>query len=130
MFGWVEGRDVDVGCSHEHFLRNAPRSNKSKPFSDELIGPANVPTSTGNGRWGPARGGSNRRRLPTSAAEREVYPPEIYRPNSLSISQPSSPAAASGRTDEVRVGAGLATPFAGSGAAGADAEGVLTCEAV
>jgi hypothetical protein len=47
-----------------------------------------------------------------------------YRPNSRSISQPSSPRAASGRT-EVRVGAGLPAVLAGEGAF----TGVLACEA-
>ena len=47
-----------------------------------------------------------------------------YRPNSRSISQPSSPAAGSGRT-EVRVGAGLPAALAGEGAF----TGVLACEA-
>ena len=52
-----------------------------------------------------------------------------YRPNSRSISQPSSPAAVSGRTD-VRVGAGLAAPpIVGAGAAAGEAEGALACEA-
>src|SRR5258708_35879257 len=57
--------------------------------------------------------------------------PLFYRPNSRSISQPSNPAAASGRTD-VRVGAGLAAPLTACGVAGvaaAGAEGALTCEA-
>ena len=48
-----------------------------------------------------------------------------YRPNSRSISQPSSPLAASGRTD-VRVGAGLPAALAGVGVL---AGGVLACEA-
>ena len=47
-----------------------------------------------------------------------------YLPNSRSISQPSSPAAGSGRT-EVRVGAGLPAALAGGGAF----TGVLACEA-
>lgn len=52
---------------------------------------------------------------------------EFYRPNSRSISQPSSPAAASGRT-EVRVGAGRpATPLADIGI-GVGAEDEVTCE--
>ena len=50
--------------------------------------------------------------------------PILYRPNSRSISQPSSPLAASGRTD-VRVGAGLPAALAGKGAL----TGVLACEA-
>src|SRR6202035_58233 len=57
---------------------------------------------------------------------------KIYRPNSRSISQPSRPAPASGRT-AVRVGAARLVPLAGNGASGADAvgaaEGALTCEA-
>lgn len=48
-----------------------------------------------------------------------------YRPNSRSISQPSSPAAGSGRT-EVRVGAGLPTVLAGGGAL----TGMVPCETV
>ena len=48
-----------------------------------------------------------------------------YRPNSRSISQPSRPAPASGRT-EVRVGAGLPAALAGVGVL---AGGVLACEA-
>src|SRR5260221_8385072 len=52
-----------------------------------------------------------------------------YRPNSRSISQPSNPVAASGRT-EVRVGAGLAAPLAACGAVAVGGEGALTCEAV
>src|ERR1700731_2049498 len=52
---------------------------------------------------------------------------KLYRPNTRSISQPSSPAAASGRTD-VRVGAGRPTvPLADIGI-GVDAEGGETCE--
>src|SRR5258705_12740803 len=47
-----------------------------------------------------------------------------YRPNSRSVSQPSRPAPASGRT-EVRVGAGLPAALAGEGAF----TGVLACEA-
>src|SRR5205085_4610229 len=53
-----------------------------------------------------------------------------YRPNSRSISQPSNPAAACGRT-EPRAGGGRFGPPAGSGTggAGACADGALTCEA-
>src|SRR5258708_30260450 len=46
-----------------------------------------------------------------------------YRPNSRSISQPSSPAAGSGRT-EVRVGAGLPAALAGDAAF----TGALACD--
>jgi hypothetical protein len=51
--------------------------------------------------------------------------PLVYRPNSRSISQPSNPAAASGRAD-VRVGAGLPAALAGKGAL---IVGELACEA-
>jgi hypothetical protein len=61
-------------------------------------------------------------------APRDNYLP----PNSRSISQPSRPAAASGRAD-VRVGAGRLVALTGNGTGGADAvgaaEGALTCEA-
>src|ERR1700737_4603998 len=50
--------------------------------------------------------------------------PLFYRPNSRSISQPSNPAAASGRTD-VRVGVDLPAALAGEGAL----TGALACEA-
>src|SRR6266700_6861034 len=56
-------------------------------------------------------------------------PTKIYRPNSRSISQPSNPAATSGRAD-VRGATGLAALPAGGGAAAVGAEGALTCEAV
>jgi hypothetical protein len=64
-------------------------------------------------------------------SKRRSAPTRIYRPNSRSISQPSNPAAASGRTD-VRVGAGLVAPLTACGADGAaawGAEGALTCDA-
>src|SRR5882672_1571498 len=56
-------------------------------------------------------------------------PTKIYRPNSRSISQPSNPAAVSGRADG-RVGTGLAALPTGCGAAAVGAEGALTCDAV
>ena len=42
----------------------------------------------------------------------QILPTSAYRPNNRSISQPSSPLAASGRT-EARVGAGRAATVAG-----------------
>jgi hypothetical protein len=68
--------------------------------------------------------------------------PFDYRPNNLSISQPSSPAAASGRADglgggaEARVGGGRYEPPEGAGASGTGAGadcvggGALSCDAV
>ena len=69
--------------------------------------------------------------LPDAAQPRPTEPRRlrVYRPNSRCISQPSSPAAASGRTD-VRVGAGRpATPVVDICIGiGVGAEGGLTCE--
>ena len=61
----------------------------------------------------------------TSNSWRRALPAKFYRPNSRWISQPSSPAAASGRA-EVRVGAAL--PVVPLIAVGIGAEGGLTCE--
>src|SRR5258705_5597178 len=79
----------------------------------------------------PARDGSVRRgvcvasRPPISLALRPSLGGRLdgYRPNSRSISQPSSPAPDSGRT-EVRVGAGLPAALAGEAAF----TGALACE--
>ena len=71
--------------------------------------------------------------MPRCHAQALPIPFKTYRPNNLCISQPSRPAAASGRT-EVRVGAGrLATPVVdiGIGAdigGGAEGEGEGVCE--
>jgi hypothetical protein len=66
----------------------------------------------------------DRRRISLALHSGYALRANAYRPNSRSISQPSRPAPASGRT-EVRVGAGLPAALAGEGAF----TGVLACEA-